>query len=100
MVVQFSAEVNTKDSQPLAGGHLLPSSKPATMRVLYSGTDTLPRDLQGAFESAPPQAVKEASNESPSIAIPSSATPPLLAENDADTVARSGLMAQLAEWLT
>jgi hypothetical protein len=30
-----------KTSQPLAGGQLLPPSKPAKMRVFYLGTDTL-----------------------------------------------------------
>jgi hypothetical protein len=44
MVVQFSVEVNRKrQAKPLAdlaGSRLLPSSKPAILRVFYSGTDT------------------------------------------------------------
>jgi len=39
-VFGWGQQEKTSTSQPLAGGQLLPSSKPATMRVFYSGTDT------------------------------------------------------------
>ena len=41
MFVQFSVEVNRKDNSASLRGQLLPSSKPATIRVFYSGTDML-----------------------------------------------------------
>jgi hypothetical protein len=45
MVGQFSVEVNRKGEAGLSRGPLLPSSKPAKLRVFYSGTDT-----QNAFQ--------------------------------------------------
>ena len=39
MVGQFSLEVNRKDEPAVRRRPLLPSSKPAILRVFYSGTD-------------------------------------------------------------
>jgi hypothetical protein len=43
MVVQFSVEVNWKRQSSLSPGALLPSSKPAILRVFYSGADNIGR---------------------------------------------------------
>ena len=54
----FRLRSTGKTSQPLAGGQLLPSSKPAKMRAFYSGTDTNGSPRLGGTEAgsknAPP----------------------------------------------
>jgi hypothetical protein len=48
MVGQFSIEVNRKNQPASRPYQLLPSSKPARMRVSYSGTDRLLTSASGA----------------------------------------------------